>query len=113
MDEDAQIGSDGVVVGEVPGDDSEDGPTMETTRLIKMSPLVRSRHWWISYVAYRDKRNNRPGTAEAGEPAEYRGANELASMADVEESADGVDVFVELEVWDDDGGERLNTIYDW
>jgi hypothetical protein len=32
MDEDAQIGSDGVIVGEVPGDDDKDGPTKETAR---------------------------------------------------------------------------------
>jgi hypothetical protein len=30
MDEDTQIGSDGVVVGEVPGDNGEDEPAMET-----------------------------------------------------------------------------------
>jgi hypothetical protein len=30
--EDAQIGSDGDVVGEVPGDDDKDGPAKETAR---------------------------------------------------------------------------------
>jgi hypothetical protein len=34
-------------------------------------------------------------------------------MADMEESAGGVDVFVGLEIRDDDGGEQLNPIYDW
>jgi hypothetical protein len=32
MDGDAQIGVDGDVVGEVPGDDDEDGPGKETAR---------------------------------------------------------------------------------
>jgi hypothetical protein len=32
MDEDTQIGSDGVVVGEVSGDDDKDGPAKETAR---------------------------------------------------------------------------------
>jgi hypothetical protein len=30
VDDDAQIGVDGDVVGEVPGDDDEDGPAKET-----------------------------------------------------------------------------------
>jgi hypothetical protein len=35
MDKDAQIGSDGVVVGEVLGEDGEDGPAMQTARLVR------------------------------------------------------------------------------
>jgi hypothetical protein len=36
MDDDAQIRVDGDVVGQVPGDDDEDGPTKETaqTRIV-------------------------------------------------------------------------------
>jgi hypothetical protein len=32
VDEDAQIGTRGVVVGEVPSDDGKDGPAMETAQ---------------------------------------------------------------------------------
>jgi hypothetical protein len=89
MDEDTQIGSD-VVVGKVPGDHGEDRPMMETAQtalLVRMSLLVRSRRWRVSYVACRGRRCNWWGTAEAIEPAEYCGASESASMAGMEESA--------------------------
>jgi hypothetical protein len=33
MDNEAQIGVDGDVVGEIPGDDDEDGPAKETARM--------------------------------------------------------------------------------
>jgi hypothetical protein len=46
VDEYAQIGSDGAVVGEVPGDNGEDGPMMKM-----MSRLVRCRCRRVSYVA--------------------------------------------------------------
>jgi hypothetical protein len=70
-------------VGEVSGDDSEDGPTMK-----RMSWLVRCQRRRVSYVACRGRRNNRPGTlTEAGEPTEYRGASESAVMAGLEEAA--------------------------
>jgi hypothetical protein len=32
LDDGTQIGTRGVIVGEVPGDDGEDGPTMETAQ---------------------------------------------------------------------------------
>jgi hypothetical protein len=84
MDEDAQIGSDGVVVGEVPGDDGEDGPAMETAHT---AWLVRSRRRRVIYVACRGRCSSQRGTAEAGKPAEYRDASESAVMAGVEEVA--------------------------
>jgi hypothetical protein len=79
VDEDAQIGSDGIMAGKVPGDDSEDKWGMETartTRLVRMSWLVWSRRHRVSYVSFRGKRSSRPGTAEAGKSAEYRGTSE-------------------------------------
>jgi hypothetical protein len=80
VDEDTQIESEGVIVGEVLGDDGEDGPAMQTAR------LVRSRRRLVSYVAC--EAGAAAGRyAEACEPAEYRGASELAVMACVEESA--------------------------
>jgi hypothetical protein len=81
VDKAAQIGSDGVVVGEVLGEDGEDGPAMQTAR------LVQSWHRWVSYVACQGRHSNRPGTAEAGEPAEYRSASKSAAMAGLEEVA--------------------------
>jgi hypothetical protein len=33
LDDSTQIGTRGVVVGEVPGDDGEDGPAMETVKV--------------------------------------------------------------------------------
>ena len=54
MDDDAQIGVDGDVVGEVPGDDDEDGPAKKTTR---------------TRTACRDARRGAPCAARAAVPS--------------------------------------------
>jgi hypothetical protein len=82
VDEDAQIGSDGIVVDKVPDDDSEDKPAMK-----RMSRLVWRRGWQVTYVACKGRRSSRPGTTEAGEPAEFRNASESVVMVGVEEAA--------------------------
>jgi hypothetical protein len=81
VDVDTQIRSDGVVVGEVLGDDGEDGPAMQTAR------LVRSRCRRVSYVVYRGRCISWPCTTETGEPSEYYDPSESAAMAGMEEAA--------------------------
>jgi hypothetical protein len=83
MDEDTQIGSDGVVVGEVSGDGGEDGPAVNTT-----SRLLRS---WRR----RAGRDNLPRVGWCGV-----GASESAAIVDIGEPAGArceVGVIVDIE----------------
>jgi hypothetical protein len=86
--EGAQIKITGDVAGKVLGDDGKGTPVMQTTLLVRMSRLVRSRCRRVSYVACRSRRSSRSGTVEVNKPVEYCDASESAVMADVEEDAD-------------------------
>jgi hypothetical protein len=48
--------------------------------------MIKNSDAKCTYQACRSKRNSQLGTAEAGEPAEYRGASESAAMSSVEET---------------------------
>jgi hypothetical protein len=113
VDDDAQIGSDGVVVGEVPGNDGEDRPAMETAqtaRLVRMILLVRSRRRQVSESL----------PTQAQQPAGYCGSRRTGRVPRRQRVGRdgwrggicrcGVDDVVGVETRHDGSGGRLNPI---